>query len=139
MVTGTLRMMITMGANYASYGIAMSDLISPDFLADEDMQILAAIAAALTERLGKFQINLPGGAVLTNNDNNQFSFAGVDAIKDTLDKIMIMAGDVEWELLMPTNRFEGKKQIGRLFDITVYADSTIPKDKFLLREAKKST
>lgn len=116
----------------------MSDAVTSDFLADEDMQLLVAIGAALRKRLGKFQINLPGGVVFTNNDNSKFSFAGVDSIKDTLDKIMAVAGDVEWELLMPTNRFDGKKEIGRLFGITVYADSAIPKDRFLVREVEKS-
>lgn len=128
----------------------MPDMLEPDFMASEDMQVLMAINKMLQEKLGKFCINLPGGSVLTNDQEmtayagggaGKFSFTGVDTIKDTLDKIMLVAGDSKYRIVMPSAKFQGEVEIGKMFDMPVFASSLIPQDRFLIQEIpeEKST
>lgn len=115
---------------------------TPDFIADEDMQFLVALAKSLTERLGHFSMNLPGGTIFSNIAGNNIKMVGIDQIKSALTMLMNQAGDAEWCLVMPTSQQDITKRtkIGELYAIPVYIDPSIPKDNFLIQEeAKKST
>lgn len=107
---------------------------TPDFMADEDMQFLIAIANTLHERLNKFSINLPNGAMLTNINNTEMRFVGIDQIKFALDQLMKEADDSKWCLVMPTNVGTARQKIGEIFAIPVYIDPAIPKGNFLIQE-----
>ena len=114
----------------------------PD-MADEDFQILVAITNDLTKRIGTFRINLPNGAYIGNGAEpsaERFTFAGIDAIFEAKSKLNTagVPADAKYELIMPSNYFNGRKKIGSVFEMDLYVDPTCPKDRFIIREAENN-
>ncbi len=105
----------------------------PDLMADEDFQILCAIATNLASRLKLFRVNLPHGAYLSNHaSGTNFSFAGIDSIKEAHQKIMELDAQTPHRLVMPTDKITTRIEIGNLFGMKVFVDPNCPKDRFLI-------
>ena len=103
-------------------------------IADEDMQIIAAVARNLQAKSRFFKVNLGGTTVLTNIPEGQFTFSSIDMIMDTHKKIMEIDAQTPHRLVMPTDQFGSRTKIGELLGMDVYADPKCPKDKFLIEQ-----
>lgn len=106
-------------------------------IADEDMQIIMAVARNIAMRTPRFHLNLHDGVVLTNSLDSQFVFPGVDLIYKTFGKIGEIDATTAHILVLPSKDFNSRVKIGNLFGMDVFADPTCPSDKFLIEQAKE--
>lgn len=111
--------------------LAMGDV------ADEDIQIIIAVARNLAQKTPQFQLNLPNNVVLTNIADAKFMMPGVDFIKQTHQKIGEIDLQTEHILVMPSSDFTSRVKIGSMFGMDMYADPACPKDKFLIEQKKE--
>lgn len=116
----------------------MSMLAAND-IADEDLQIIIAVAANLARKTPQFQLNLPNNVVLTNIADAKFMMPGVDFIKQTHQKIGEIDLQTEHILIMPSSDFKTRVKIGSMFGMDMYADPACPKDKFLIEQKKEES
>jgi hypothetical protein len=108
-------------------------------IADEDMAILVAIHTNMVQQYGTYELKIPGGATLTNKQDGKqnFSFAGIDAIKNAHTQIMLVDAQTPHEIVMPSGQFTKRIKIGEMFGMPLYADPECPKDRFLIRQIQE--
>lgn len=106
-------------------------------VADEDLQIIISVCQNLILKKAKFRVNLPNGCVLTNVSEKIMQFPGIDLIAENHQKIMEIDATTPHILVMPSNKFKSRVKIGKLFGMSVYADPSVPKDKFLIEQSKE--
>lgn len=106
----------------------------PGSLADEDIDILVAIAEKLEHEGGLETIELPHGFQLTRGGMN-VSFSGIDAIERAKHEMKMASGLLEpYVLIMPSSKTTPQK-IGSLFGMDCWVDPHCPKDQFYLKVA----
>lgn len=113
-------------------------LLSISDVADEDIQIIIAVARNLAQKAPQFQLNLPNNVTLTNISDAKFMMPGIDFIGETHKKIMDIDAQNEHILVMPSSQFNSRVKIGNMFGMDMYADPACPKDKFLIEPVKEA-
>jgi hypothetical protein len=112
----------------------------PDAMSAEDFDMLVAIAEHLVQELGLFKINLPNGVSIGNGPDtvsDKFTFAGIDAIQETFDKLKNSGAPTPYEIIMPTENFKIRTLIGEMFEMKLYVDPNCPPDRFIIRAEEK--